>query len=82
MSDFGEVKTTKLPEGVVKVALDEAGKIKLEALNKAPSDSKSSNKSRNTSWVRHFIFGIEEGSGVWGHVILLTLIMERSTKWS
>lgn len=40
-----EVKTIKLHEDNEKVAMDEARKKKLEALNKALSDSTSSNKS-------------------------------------
>lgn len=61
---FGEVRTIKLPGDVVEVALDEAGKRKLEALNRALSVSKSSNKSTYTSWDRHSIFSVGEGSDV------------------
>lgn len=42
---FGEVKAIKLFEDSNEVALDEMDKKKLEALNKALSESKSSNKS-------------------------------------
>lgn len=48
---FGKVRITKLPDDVEEVGLDEEGKIKLEALNKALSDSKTSNNSSYASWV-------------------------------
>lgn len=52
---FGAVKTIKLPKDQKEVALDEASKKKLEALNKTLSDSKSFSKSIYASWGGHFI---------------------------
>lgn len=69
---FEEATTIKLPKSHEEVAVDEAGKRKLEALNKALSDSKSSNKSTYASWVRHFIINAGSGSNVGFETMLST----------
>lgn len=61
---FGEVNTIKLPKDSMEITLDEADKKKLKALNKALSESKSSNKSMYASWARHFIVGMGVGSDI------------------
>lgn len=66
---FGEMKTIKLPGNPTKIALDEADKKKLEGLNKALSQSKSSKKSTYTSWARHFIHR------VWSYVSIVALVV-------
>lgn len=58
LSMFGDVRTIKLPDDVEEVALDEEGKRKLEALNKALSESNSTNKSTYFSCVRYFFYGV------------------------
>lgn len=59
---FGEARNNKLSKDAEEVALDEVGKRKLEAFNKALSNSKSSNKRTYASWTKHYIFGAEQGA--------------------
>lgn len=54
----------------MEVALDEEGQRKLEVLNKALLDSKSSNKSTHSSWARCFTFVAGVGSDIESEAML------------
>lgn len=56
---FGEVKVIEIPRDSEEIVLDDTDKKKLEALKKALSESKSSNKSMYASRVRHFNIEME-----------------------
>lgn len=56
---FGEVKAIKIPRDYEEIVLEDTDKMKLEALNKSLSESKSSNKRTYASWVRHFDIWME-----------------------
>lgn len=58
------MKTIKLPEVSEEIALNEIDKKKLEALNNALPDSKSSNESTYASRARHFIIRMGAGSDI------------------
>lgn len=51
---FEEVKAIKLPGDSKEIAPNETDKKKLEVLNNALSESKSSNNSQYGSWIKHF----------------------------
>lgn len=55
----------------MEVELDVVGKRKLEQLNSALSNSKSSNKSTVALWARHVIFGASLWSDVEFEAMLL-----------
>lgn len=61
---FKEVRIIKLHGDSQEGILDEADKKKLEALNKAFPESKSSNNSTYAWSARHFIIGMGAGSDI------------------
>lgn len=71
LSIFREANAISLSDDSVKIILDKAGNLKLEALNNALSESKSSNESTYASWVRHFDIGRGRGGDIEFETIVL-----------
>lgn len=61
---FGVVNAIKIPADFKEIALDKINNEKLESLNSAILESKSSNKSTYASWITHFDIGMGMGSEI------------------